>query len=98
MINQFEGLLARLGFRRGGGRHFFALDNNLHTALVKLADQEKRPAEEVQAGPAGDGFGATADARGIVETMAVALAARAGCPGAGLPGVHQPIDRGPSSG
>ncbi|HEY5270442.1 MAG TPA: helix-turn-helix transcriptional regulator [Anaerolineales bacterium] len=49
MIKQFEGLLARLGFRRGGGRHFFALDDNLHTALVKLADQEQRPAEEVQA-------------------------------------------------
>jgi hypothetical protein len=48
MIKRFGELLARLGFRRGGGRHFFALDDNLHTALVKLANQEQRPAEEVQ--------------------------------------------------
>jgi DNA-binding NarL/FixJ family response regulator len=49
MIKQFEGLLARLGLKRAAGRRSFELDESLHTALVNLANQEQRPAEEVQA-------------------------------------------------
>jgi DNA-binding NarL/FixJ family response regulator len=47
MINQFEELLARLALKRDPGRRSFALDAPLHTALLALAEQESRPAEEV---------------------------------------------------
>ncbi len=49
MIKLWESLLSRLGIRRGGGRRFFALEARLYTALTELAEQEHRPAEEVQA-------------------------------------------------
>jgi DNA-binding CsgD family transcriptional regulator len=49
MIKLWESLLSRLGIRRGGGRRSIALDASLHTALTELAEQEQRPAEEVQA-------------------------------------------------
>ncbi|MCX6038645.1 MAG: helix-turn-helix transcriptional regulator [Chloroflexi bacterium] len=42
-------MLSRLGIRRGGGRRFFALEARLYTALMELAEQEHRPAEEVHA-------------------------------------------------
>ena len=37
------------GTLRGGGTHYIALEARLYTALVELAEQEQRPAEEVQA-------------------------------------------------
>jgi len=49
MMKTWERLLSLLGFRTVAGRHIFSLDDNLHTALVKLADQEQRSVEEVQA-------------------------------------------------
>jgi DNA-binding CsgD family transcriptional regulator len=49
MIKRFEGLLARLGLKREAGRRSFALDASLHMALMDLAEQEQRPAQEVQA-------------------------------------------------
>jgi len=48
MIKLWESLLSRLGIRRGGGTHSIALEASLHTALMELAEQEQRPAEEVQ--------------------------------------------------
>jgi len=45
----WEGLLARLGLKRGAGTRSFALDANLHSALVAQAEREQRPAEEVYA-------------------------------------------------
>jgi len=49
MMNLWERLLSSLGFQRAAGRRYFELDENLHTALMDLADQEQRPAQEVQA-------------------------------------------------
>jgi len=34
---------------RAGGRRYLALDENLHSARVDLADREQHPVEEVQA-------------------------------------------------
>jgi DNA-binding CsgD family transcriptional regulator len=34
---------------RGSGLRYYELEESLHTALVDLANQEQRPAEEVQA-------------------------------------------------
>ena len=45
----WERFLFFLGIQRRRGVHLFALDESLHLALVDLAEQEKRPAEEVQA-------------------------------------------------
>jgi DNA-binding CsgD family transcriptional regulator len=45
----WERLLFLLGFSRRGRECLFELDERLHSALVDLAEQEKRPAEEVQA-------------------------------------------------
>ena len=45
----FEGLLERLGLKREAGTRSFALEARLHKALVELAEQEHRPAEEVHA-------------------------------------------------
>jgi DNA-binding CsgD family transcriptional regulator len=42
-------LLAFLGFKPDPGPRYFELDENLHMALVDLAHDEQRPAQEVQA-------------------------------------------------
>ena len=42
-------LLTLLGLKRDSGPRYFELDEALRTALVDLADQEQRPAEEIQA-------------------------------------------------
>ena len=44
-----KGLLTRLGLTREAGTHSIALEASLHTALMELAEQEHRPAEEVHA-------------------------------------------------
>ena len=49
MIKRFEELLARLGLKRTSGPRSFALEAGLRSVLVELAEQEGRPAEEVQA-------------------------------------------------
>jgi DNA-binding CsgD family transcriptional regulator len=49
MMELWESLLSRLGYRRCGGRRYFELDESLHTALMDLADQEQCPAQELQA-------------------------------------------------
>jgi DNA-binding NarL/FixJ family response regulator len=49
MIKRFEELLARLGLKRASGLRSFALEAGLRSVLVELAEQEGRPAEEVQA-------------------------------------------------
>jgi len=49
MIKRFEGLFARLGLKRDAETRSFALEAGLHAALMELAEQEQRPAEEVQA-------------------------------------------------
>jgi len=48
-VNLWERLLFLLGVQRGVESRLFELDERLHTALVDLAEQEKRPAEQVQA-------------------------------------------------
>ena len=48
MMKLWESLLSRLGYSRTKGRLYFELDENLHTALMDLAEQEQRPAEEVR--------------------------------------------------
>jgi DNA-binding NarL/FixJ family response regulator len=42
-------LLKLLGSKRDAGSHYYELDENLHTALVDIAQQERRPAQEIQA-------------------------------------------------
>ncbi len=42
-------LLKLLGSKRDAGSHYYELDENLHTALVDIAQQERRPAREIQA-------------------------------------------------
>ena len=42
-------LLIRLRLKPDSGTRYFKLDKNLRLALVDLADQEQRPAEELQA-------------------------------------------------
>ena len=42
-------LLKLLGSKRDAGSHYYELDENLHTALVDIANQEQRPAREIQA-------------------------------------------------
>ena len=49
MMKLWEQLFFSLGFQRATGRRYFELDESLHTALMNLADQEQRPAQEVQA-------------------------------------------------
>jgi len=49
MKKRFEGLLLRLGLKREVVTRSFTLDARLHSALMDLAAQEQRPAEEVQA-------------------------------------------------
>jgi DNA-binding CsgD family transcriptional regulator len=39
--------MALLGLRGGSGARSFELDETLHTAVVNLADEERRPAEDV---------------------------------------------------
>ncbi|HEY5269997.1 MAG TPA: hypothetical protein VII97_06645 [Anaerolineales bacterium] len=86
MIKRFGELLARLGFRRGEGRHFFALDDNLHTALVKLADQEKRPAEEARADRLATALAQRQTHGELWRRWRSLSPPEPGCPGAGLPG------------
>jgi DNA-binding CsgD family transcriptional regulator len=40
-------LLVRLGLRRGAGTRLFELEETLHMAVVNLADEEQRSAEDV---------------------------------------------------
>jgi DNA-binding CsgD family transcriptional regulator len=47
-MNLWERLFSLLGYWRAGGRRYFELDENLHSALVDRADREQRPAEEIQ--------------------------------------------------
>lgn len=49
MMKLWESLFSRLGYRGAKGRRYFELDESLHTALVALAEQEQRPAQELQA-------------------------------------------------
>ena len=42
-------MLFLLGIQRRMGGRLFALDEHLHSALEDLAEQEKRPAEDLQA-------------------------------------------------
>jgi DNA-binding CsgD family transcriptional regulator len=49
MLELWKRLLDRLRAPRSPRWRYFALDENLHTALELRADQEKRPAEEIQA-------------------------------------------------
>ena len=42
-------VLKLLGSKRDAGSHYYELDENLHTALVDIAQQERRPAREIQA-------------------------------------------------
>ena len=49
MMELLKGLLARLGLKREAGTQSIALEARLYTALTELAEQEQRPAEEVQA-------------------------------------------------
>jgi DNA-binding NarL/FixJ family response regulator len=42
-------LFKLLGSKRDAGSHYYELDENLHTALVDIAQQERRPAREIQA-------------------------------------------------
>jgi DNA-binding CsgD family transcriptional regulator len=47
-MNLWERLLFLLGLQRGAGDRLFELDEHLHSALVNLAEQEQRPAGEVE--------------------------------------------------
>ncbi len=49
MIKRFEELLARLGLKRVSGPRSFVLEAGLRSVLLELAEQEGRPAEELQA-------------------------------------------------
>jgi DNA-binding CsgD family transcriptional regulator len=48
-MNLWERLLFLLGVQRRTETRLFALDEHLHSVLVDLAEQERRPAEEIQA-------------------------------------------------
>jgi DNA-binding CsgD family transcriptional regulator len=48
-MNLWERLLVLFGIHRRTGRRYYEMDDALHLALVKLADQENRPPEELQA-------------------------------------------------
>ena len=43
-------VLHKLGLRQDPARRSYQLDEQLHTIIVKLAQQEQRPEEEIQAG------------------------------------------------
>ena len=49
MIELWKQLLERLPIRRGPRQRYFALEDSLHTALEQRANQEQRPAQEIQA-------------------------------------------------
>ena len=49
MMQAFQELFERLGLKRGRKRRFFALDAELHDALVERADVEKRGADDLAA-------------------------------------------------
>lgn len=48
-MSTWNRLLSLLGLKRNSGPRYYELDETLHTALVDLADQEQRPAEEIHA-------------------------------------------------
>lgn len=48
-MSNWNRLLKLLGSKRDSGSHYYELDENLHTALVDIANQERRPAREIQA-------------------------------------------------
>jgi DNA-binding NarL/FixJ family response regulator len=49
MVKGFKKLFARLGLRREEKTRSFMLDENLRSAVKNLAEQKRRPVEEVQA-------------------------------------------------
>jgi len=48
-MSPWNRLSSLLGLKRGSGPRYFALDETSHVALANIADQEKRPEEEIHA-------------------------------------------------
>ena len=66
-MNMLDRLLASLGYKRDAHPRHFELTEDLHLALVDRADQEQRPAEEIQAELLAEGLAHRQTSDGLMD-------------------------------
>ena len=67
MIHPFQELFERLGLKLAKGRHTYALDADLHDALLKQVGGEERRADELAAELVSSGLAQMRDNEGLKE-------------------------------